>query len=441
MLADLSREALFMSVESRLLDALRPWLAAPRWLVGFSGGLDSTVLLHALVRLAQRHALPPIGAIHVHHGLQTAADAWPEHCREVCAELGVPLQVVRVRVAPGASLERAAREARYAAFTERLGADEVLLTAQHRDDQAETLLFRLLRGSGVRGLAAMPAKRALGQGRLLRPLLAVSRAELQQYADTRGLRWIEDPSNQCDDHARNYLRLQVLPTISRRWPQATANMARTAVHMAEAQALLDELAQADLAAAQRPSPFGWLALPALCLPALRALSPARQRNALRHWLAHLTELPDSDHWCGWESLRDARGDASPRWRLGRGELQRAGERVWWVGKSWLLPAEGPLDWTQPSTDLSLPGNGSLRLVGSVPAGRLQVRYRAGGELLVLPGRGRRDLKRLLNEAGVPGFVRARLPLLFCDERLIAVGNLPQLDVAAVSLLWTLPPAD
>lgn len=430
-----------MPVESKLLDALRPWLAARRWLVGFSGGLDSTVLLHALVRLTQGRRLPPISAVHVHHGLQAVADAWPEHCRQVCEGLGVPLEIVRVQVAHGASLERAARDARYAAFAERLGEGDLLLTAQHRDDQAETLLFRLLRGAGVRGLAAMPAERPLGQGRLLRPLLAVSRAELQAYADAQGLRWIEDPSNQCDDHARNYLRLQVLPPISRRWPQASANMARTAAHMAEAQALLDELAQADLAAAQQRSPVDWLALPSLCLPALRALSPARQRNALRHWLAHLTELPDSDHWCGWESLRDARGDATPRWRLGRGELQRTGERVWWVGNSWLLPAEGPLAWPQPSTDLSLPGNGSLHLIGTAPAGRLQVRYRAGGEWLVLPGRGRRDLKRLLNENGVPGFVRARLPLLFCEDQLIAVGNLPQLDAAAVSLVWTLPPAD
>ena len=430
-----------MSAESRLLDALCPWLSARRWLLGFSGGLDSTVLLQALAQLARRHALPPISAIHVHHGLQAVADTWPEHCRQVCEGLGVPLEIVRVQVAHGASLERAARDARYAAFAARLSEGDVLLTAQHRDDQAETLLFRLLRGAGVRGLAAMPVERPLGQGRLVRPLLNIPRAELQGYADGQGLRWIEDPSNQCADHARNYLRLQVLPPISQRWPQATANMARTAAHMAEAQELLDELAQADLATAQAPSPFGWLALPTLSLPALRALSPARQRNAMRHWLAHLTELPDSDHWAGWESLRDARGDASPRWRLGGGELQRAGERICWVSGAWLMHAEGALDWVQPSTDLTLPGNGQLRLVGTPPVGRLQVRYRVGGEVLVLPGRGRRDLKRLLNEAGVPGFVRPRLPLLFCEGQLLAVANLPQLSAADVSLVWTVPAAD
>lgn len=430
-----------MSVESQLLDALRPWLAAPRWLVGFSGGLDSTALLHALAQLAQRHSLPPIHAIHVHHGLQAAADAWPEHCRAVCLGLGVPFEAIRVQVEPGASLERGARDARYAAFAERLGEGDVLLIAQHRDDQAETLLFRLLRGAGVRGLAAMPMERPLGQGSLVRPLLAVPRAELQAYATAHDLRWIEDPSNQCVDHARNYLRLQVLPTITARWPQTTANLVRTAAHMTEAQALLDELAQADLAAAQAPAPFDWLTLPNLLLPPLRALSPARQRNALRHWLAQITELPDSDHWRGWEALRDARGDAAPRWRLGRGELQRAGDRVWWVSGAWLRSAGGPLDWEQPSAELTLPGNGSLRLFGSRPEGRLQVRYRVGGELMTLPGRGRRDLKRLLNEVGVPGFVRSRLPLLFCDDRLLAVANLPQLSATGISLRWTLPQAD
>jgi tRNA(Ile)-lysidine synthase len=429
-----------MPLESRLLDALRPWLAARRWLVGFSGGLDSTVLLHALVQLAQRHAVPPISAIHVHHGLQAAADNWPAHCREVCAANGVPLEVVRVQVEPGASLERAAREARYASFAERLDADDLLLTAQHRDDQAETLLFRLLRGAGVRGLAAIPVERPLGQGRLVRPLLDITRAQLQVYAESEGLRWIEDPSNQNVEHARNYLRLQVLPLISQRWPQAAANLARTAAHMAEAQTLLDELARADLAAARMPSEFDWLTLPSLCLSTLRALSPARQRNALRHWLAPFTPLPDSDHWSGWESLRDARGDAMPCWRLGCGELRRTGARIWWVSNTWTMPLQESLDWPQPCDKLALPGNGQLRLVGPLPSGSLQVRYRRGGEVVALPGRGRRDLKRLLNEAGVPGFVRSRLPLLFREGELVAVANLPQFDTQALSLQWT-PPAD
>ncbi|WP_037045475.1 tRNA lysidine(34) synthetase TilS, partial [Pseudomonas sp. BAY1663] len=206
----------------------------------------------------------------------------------------------------GRQLERAAREARYAAFADCLGEGELLLTAQHRDDQAETLLFRLLRGAGVRGLAAMPAERGLGRGRLLRPLLDISRAQLEAYAHSHGLDWIEDPSNRSLDHSRNYLRQRVMPELRQRWPRAAASMARTAAHMAEAQVLLDELAVQDLGPAQGPSHFDWLPLPSLALPPLRVLTPARQRNALRHWLADLTLAPDGDHWAGWDALRDAR---------------------------------------------------------------------------------------------------------------------------------------
>jgi len=432
-------ESIRMPLESRLLRALAPWLASPKWWVAFSGGLDSSVLLHALARLAASHALPPIGAIHVHHGLQAVADDWPTHCQAICDRLDVPLQVVRVQVAPGASLERAARNARYAAFADCLGEGELLLTGQHRDDQAETLLFRLLRGAGVRGLAAMPAERALARGRLLRPLLDVPRAELEAYARDHGLDWIEDPSNQSLAHSRNYLRQRVMPVLQQRWPQAAASMARTAALMAEAQVLLDELAVQDLGVAQSASRFDWLPLPSLSLPALRALTPARQRNALRHWLADLTLAPDGDHWAGWEALRDARADASPRWRLAGGELQRGEERVWWLPDGWSEAAVGPIDWPDPAVVLTLPGNGSLRLAGPPPLGRLQVRYRQGGEVLAVPGRGRRDLKRLLNEAGLPGFVRARLPLLYRDGELIAVANLPQLSPQWPALYWRASP--
>ncbi len=395
------------------------------------------MLLHALVQLAEQHRFPPISAIHVHHGLQAVADAWPEHCRRFCERLGVPLKVVRVQVEPGASLERAARDARYAAFGACLGSGELLLTAQHRDDQAETSLFRLLRGAGVRGLAGMPISRALGSGVLVRPLLRVVRAELEAYARSNRLEWIEDPSNQSLDHSRNYLRHQVLPVLERRWPQASGNIARAADHLAEAQSLLDDLAEMDLLTARAPNDWPWLPLPSLALPALRELSPARQRNVLRYWLAAFTLMPDADHWAGWEALRDAAVDATPRWRLAGGELQRAGTWLWWLSGPWLEAVAGALPWEQPLTTLALPGNGAVRREGTMP-GVFEIRYRQGGETMALPGRGRRDLKRLLNEAQVPGFVRSRLPLLYLDGELVAVANLPQFDAAQVSLVWTPP---
>lgn len=427
-----------MTVESHLLCSLKPWLDAPAWRVAFSGGLDSTVLLTALVRLRQQHRLPPLSAVHVHHGLQAVADSWPAHCAKICDGLGVPLEVVPVQVAAGASIERAARVARYKAFAERLGEGEVLLMAQHQDDQAETLLFRMLRGAGVRGLGAMPISRALGQGKLVRPLLAIDRADLESYARAQELEWIEDPSNASLVHSRNYLRHQVMPVLKQRWPRAPSSMARTAAHLAEAQSLLDELAEMDLLAARAPDDWPWLPLRSLDLAVLRSLSSARQRNALRHWLADFTLLPDTDHWAGWEALRDAAVDATPRWRLEGGELHRAGRRLWWLSGPWLEAVAGAFPLERRVTTLALAGNGAVSLEGAMQ-GAFEIRYRQGGESMTVPGRGRRDLKRLLNEAQMPGFVRSRLPLLYLDGELIAIANLPQFDVALVSLVWT-PPA-
>ncbi|WP_419711754.1 tRNA lysidine(34) synthetase TilS [Pseudomonas sp. NFX224] len=419
-----------IDLPSRLLLNLKPWRNACAWHIAFSGGLDSTVLLHLLAHLAKAQPLPPLCAIHVHHGLQAAADAWPDHCRSQCEALGISLRVVRVQVQPGASLERAAREARYAAFNQFTQANEVLLTAQHRDDQAETLLFRLLRGAGVRGLSGMPRQRPLGGGHLLRPLLDVTRAELEAYASENHLSWIEDPSNQDRQYSRNYLRHQVFPVLSERWPQAMATMARSAAHLSEAQGLLDDLAQIDLSQAGTPSDFDWLGLPSLELAALAKLSAARQRNALSHWLEPRTRLPVSDHWSGWEDLRDATGDARPIWRLADGELHRAGGRIWWSSGGWLKPLVAAGHWPDPALPLALPDNGVVTLTGQIPDGPLQIRYREGGEVMDLPGRGHRDLKRLLNERGVPQFVRGRLPLLFKGEHLLAVSNLQGLDGGA-----------
>lgn len=430
------------ALDNRLRQALAPWRTASAWCVAFSGGLDSSVLLHLLAELARREAVPALSAIHVQHGLQPVAAAWPEHCRQFCAALGIPLQVVAVQVVAQASVEQAARQARYAAFAEHLQPDAVLFSAQHRDDQAETLLFRLLRGAGVRGLAAMPGQRPLGRGTLLRPLLDCSRAELQGYAEAHGLSWIEDPSNADTRFSRNFLRQRVMPLLAERWPQASVALARSAAHLSEAEQLLGELARMDLQAARGEPLFPWLALPSLELSLVTQLSDARQRNLLRHWLAPLSRMPDSDHWAGWRDLRDAAGDASPVWKLADGELHRADGRLYWLSADWLAPPVLPdpaVVRVQGASEL--PGNGEVQIRGELPAGRWHLRYRLGGESLHLPERGRRDLKRLLNEWRVPAFVRPRLPLLFDGDELMAVANLAQsasLQACGVRLHWSPP---
>lgn len=433
-----------MSLIAKVQENLAPWRQATAWRVAYSGGLDSTVLLHILASLAPRETIPPLTAVHIHHGLQAVGDLWPEHCQRVCDELVVPLKVVRVSVAPGASLEQAARDARYAAFAAQLGDSEVLLVAQHADDQAETLLFRLLRGAGVRGLAAMPISRSLGQGHVLRPLLNCSQAELRDYAVKHNLQWVEDPSNGDEQFSRNFLRRQVLPMLTQRWPQAVSRFSQATEHLREASEMLDELAVQDLAAAQGSAGCGWLKLPSLALAPLRAISSARQRNALRYWLRDLTPMPDTEHWEGWRNLRDAAVDAAPIWRLAGGEIHRGDERLWWLSGDWLRqpePIRLPMVAGQP---LALPGNGHVRIEGQLPVGDWSVVYRQGGEVMNLPGRGRRDLKRLLNEQAVTKFIRGRLPLLICDGQLVAVANMPQLCAvkgAQWYFIWDLPTSD
>lgn len=271
--------------------ALAPWLPAHRVWVAFSGGLDSTVLLHLLAARPEASSLP-LAAIHVDHGLHPDSAAWAEHCRQVCAALGVPLTVRRLtlRRRPGESLEALAREGRYAILRELAGPGDLVLTAQHQDDQAETLLLALLRGSGVKGLAAMPQVAPLGQARLLRPLLGHTRAQLLAWAQARGLRWLDDPSNADPAFDRNFLRARVMPLLTERWPACAASLSRSAAHCAAAQGLIEGQAAAELPRliGSRPG--------TLSLSRLAALEPALLAAVLRYWIAGLgLPPPDSRH--------------------------------------------------------------------------------------------------------------------------------------------------
>ncbi|HTV51360.1 MAG TPA: tRNA lysidine(34) synthetase TilS, partial [Steroidobacteraceae bacterium] len=306
------------SFERRVLTSLAAALADQRragLCVAFSGGVDSTALLTVLARSPLRGQLR---ALHVNHGLRPRAPAWSRHCQRVARSLRVPFELIELAgVAPaGASPEAAAREARYRALAQALAPAEVLLTGQHADDQLETVLLQLLRGAGVAGIAAMPARAAFAHGLLVRPLLGFTRAQILAYARARSLAWVEDDSNADERYDRNYLRRRVLPLILGRWPQAARTVARSARHAAEAQGLLDELARAAVERAAIGA--------ALDVRRLRALSQAQRRNALRYWIAaagfalpdaaRLAELAgpvlgarrDAHPWVGWGTVRAER---------------------------------------------------------------------------------------------------------------------------------------
>lgn len=290
--------------------------------VGLSGGCDSITLLHLVSRLGFAGRL---SAVHVHHGLSPNADAWADFCRETCAAWGVPLRIERVQVArhTGAGLEAAARQARYAVFAT-LTSDWLLL-GQHRGDQAETVLFNLLRGSGVAGAAGMPQQRAQGSLQLLRPLLDSSRAGIEAYARAQGLRWIEDESNADVAYSRNFLRHRLLPALNERFPAAEAMLAQAAGHFAEAQGLLDELAAEDWQRAANGE--------AARLEVLRTLSLPRLRNLIRYRLRQLGwQVPVAsrlDEFC--RQLQTAAPDRHPALDLPGGRMYCAGRRLHWLG--------------------------------------------------------------------------------------------------------------
>ena len=270
--------------------------------VALSGGVDSTVLLHTFVGLRDTGQLDaPLRALHINHQLQSAAKRFESHCRGLCEQWKVPLKVVPVKVADdsgGAGPEGEARTARYNAFLHELQADEILLQAHHQDDLMETLLLRLLRGAGPRGLAAIPPLRRLGKGWLARPLLQVDRSRILARAKDAGLDWIEDPSNADTTLDRNYCRQVVLPALAERWPNYRVSWQKSITLCTEASTLLEDLAEMDLQAAAEYGSEEQDAATSLPLAHLRTLSPARQRNALRLFLRR-AGLPEP----GWNPLQ------------------------------------------------------------------------------------------------------------------------------------------
>lgn len=395
--------------------------------VAYSGGMDSHVLLHALVALRQSHGRR-VRAIHVDHNLQPAAADWAAHCAAVCAALAVPLTVERVTVTDIArdGLEQAARRARYRALRRQLAAGEVLLTAHHRDDQAETLLLQLLRGTGVRGLAGMAPLTERSGYRVARPLLRWGRAALAEYARSMALECIDDPSNGDPALARNFLRHRIIPALASRWPEVQEQLARSARHTLEATALLDEVATIDQASCATADG-------GLSITALQLLSSARRSNVIRFWLRQRTRLPAEPVLR--QVLRQidcpsVTARAQVAWP--EGEVRRYRDQLTFATATTVAEAEWAADW-HPSVPLPLPGDGYRLCVKHARGAGLKrlhlesapwrVQWRRGGERCLLPGRAHRHkLKKLLQAAGIPPWERERLPLVYIDGELAAIAD-------------------
>jgi tRNA(Ile)-lysidine synthase len=407
----------------------------PHVLIAFSGGIDSTVLADALV--SQRRQFASLRIAHVDHGLQPASGEWSRHCARQARAWRLPFVSLRANIQRkrGESPEAVAREARYALLASAMRPGEILVTGQHEDDQAETLLLQLFRGAGVAGLAAMPALAPFGPGQVARPLLGTSRADVEEYARVRHLSWVEDPTNVETKFARNYLRTKVMPLVRQQWPGAVTSIARSAQHMAEASRLLGDLAHRDLAKAIDGE--------GLSVTALRALPRARRYNALRAWIAGFgLDAPSTAQAIeiGGRVLT-ARPDSHPEFEWNGSIIQRhSGRLVLMVKSPDRVEAATELiskswHWTRDRECVLNRAGDTLALVddaaGPIDLDALpeivEIRAREGGETLRPGPRARTQaLKKLLQSAKMGVEARAKLPLVFSGKgaksRLICAGD-------------------
>lgn len=409
-----------MTLPETLRAALAGFPQTKTYVLAFSGGVDSHALLHALVGLPVA-----VRAVHVNHGLHAQADAWAEQCAQVAQQYQVPFTVLRIDQSPAAgdSIEAWARQMRYRLLQGVVRSGEMLLTAQHQDDQAETLLLQLMRGAGLAGLAGMPACRVWGQGWMARPWLEVSRAQILAYAKAHQLQWIEDPSNEDERFDRNFLRQQVMPLLGSRWPALAANLSRSAAHIADADQQLLERDQRRLTAC--------LGKNVLDVRVLSVLTHAEQTSLLRTWLrSHPLQLPSQAVLQQVLQQLEADQDARLDVRWGQHALRRYRHSLYLEPARLPSPPELPVSWR--ADDLQLPlAAGTLQCASTdqgltaalFAQGRVTVRWHRSGDTYRLFKRGgRRSFKKICQELGIPVWHRPYVPLICVDDQVVSIAG-------------------
>jgi tRNA(Ile)-lysidine synthase len=410
------------TIESKLIQHL----SYPNIFIAYSGGIDSHVLLHLCASID--HLKFKITAVYVNHGLQAEAESWSLHCQQTCENLGVKFLSLKANAQAlhGESPEEAARNARYAALKRLLAKDDLLLVAQHAEDQLETVLLQLFRGSGLKGLSGMPPCMAFGQGKLVRPLLDVSKNAIIDYAEANRLKWIEDPSNQHTHFDRNFLRNDIIPLLKQRWPSLEKTVSRSAKHCANAQELINIFSSELLATVHHLSDN------AINISDLKDYPLLQQKLIIRQWFQHLgLKMPSQDFV---QKVLDevvaAREDADPSLST-QGYWIRRYRDVLYCLKPTQDSLGDNLFWPSGNPLLKVADDVAYEIVESssgIPAelwhnAQITVKLRSGGESMELPGRkGHHDLKKLYQEVGIPPWERAGIPLVYLDDKLAAVGE-------------------
>ncbi len=414
--------------------ALKP----SRLIVAFSGGVDSRVLLELAAHYSQTHDIE-CSAVHVHHGLSENADHWVEQCQAWCDALSVSLAVERVSldINSGESVEKLARDARYQAFQQHIRQGDVLVTGQHIDDQLETFLLALKRGSGPKGLSSMAKVMSFGEAFIVRPLLSVTRADIEESARDMGLTWVEDESNQDLRFDRNFIRHQVTPTLTERWPSFRESVSRSAQLCAEQELLLDELLESHFLQA-----LGGSNSKSLSIEALSQHSDLLRARLIRMWISHCNQPMPSQKQLKliWDEVACSQADANPKLVLNDVEIRRFNNQLYLVQDTKDLS-----NWVSEiliDENLLLPdGLGEIHL-NSLPSdsvtrncdsqsfslpdtsATLRVIFNPEGLSAHPVGRGHsRKLKKLFQEYQVPSWLRRRTPILMDSDRVIAVLGL------------------
>jgi tRNA(Ile)-lysidine synthase len=414
------------NLAANLLKKLNSLSTKKKLLVAYSGGLDSHVLLHALAKISLSKDLQ-LRAIYIDHGLQSVAKQWSQHCLNICNNLGIECEIVSLNliIPKGKSLEAVAREARYQVFAQRLEEDEVLVTAHHQDDQAETLLIQLFRGAGINGLAAMPVTSDFANGQHIRPLLDQSRQSLEQYAQRHNLDTIEDPSNQDQCFDRNFLRHNIIPLLKNRWQSINQLLARAAGHQAEAKSVLAEYLAQDLPklAGKRSG--------TLSIKKLKQLSTPRCKAIIRYFLDQKGFLAPSE-----KKLRhilsdvlNAQQSATPCVHWQGVEVRRFQDDLYAITPLTVHNSQQIIHWNTNQA-LQLPSLNRILKIDqletindllAVHNGIVEVRFRQGGEKIYqIQRKCTKSLKKIFQEMHIPTWERDRIPLIYIENRLVLI---------------------
>jgi len=401
-----------------------------RFLLAFSGGIDSYVLLHVLASHRHHFKDTNLQAVHINHSLNINSDQWALRCQSICEQLSVGFVAIDVDATPrvGESPEARARAVRYEAISRLIRPGDCLLTAHHQDDQVETLLLQLMRGSGPKGLAAMPEVSTFHQALIARPLINVRREDIQAYAIKHQLKWIDDDSNRDVKYDRNFIRHEIIPRLQQRWPSLSQTVSRSARYCAEASEILEAAARIAIEGMQSADGNS------LSVSALQHYSHAEQKNILRYWFQSKgLSTPSSvqlDQVV--EQILTAAIDATPRLTWEGSEVRRYRDYVYALPALKEINVEQSITWN-PDEPLEVESVGTLNAVESsgegvarkfIESNNLTVSFRQGGESIQPAGRKEKHaLKKLFQEAGIPPWVRERTPLIYIGNDLAAVGEL------------------